>query len=117
MTEEDNRRRAPRVRIAAMVALETTGALNANNQALGSVRNVSRTGIGIETGQPPLIGQAVALRMALGDDVHELRGRTTRVDRAAGGFWQVGLDWSGCSGADLAFLEEVLRAVEQQPLA
>ncbi len=117
MTDEDNRRRAPRVRIAAIAAMETKGQLNACNQALGTVRNVSSTGIGLETGQPPLAGQTVILRIARGDDVHELKARATRVQRGKGNFFEVGLDWSGCSGADLAFLDDVLREVADQPLA
>ncbi|MBL8754322.1 MAG: PilZ domain-containing protein [Planctomycetes bacterium] len=100
-----------------MAAIETKGTLNANNQALGSVRNVSRTGIGLETGQPPMVGQGVVLRIAYGDDLHELKTRTTRVVPGKGNFYEVGLDWTSCSGTELAFLDEVLRAVEKQPLA
>jgi hypothetical protein len=116
MSHDDNRR-APRVRIAALATLETTGALNPNNQALSVVKNVSRTGIGIETGQPPLRGQTVMLRLAIDDAMHLLRTRATRVQRrGSSNFYEVGLDWSGCSPEQLAFLDDVLRLVEEQPL-
>ena len=73
MSQNEDKRRAPRVRIAAVTSLETVGTRNANNQGMGVVKNVSRTGIGIETGQPPLRGQLVILRLAIDDVTHELR--------------------------------------------
>jgi hypothetical protein len=118
MVHEDDRRRAPRVRVAAVASLETRGSLNANNQALCSVKNVSRTGIGLQTGQPPLVGQGVLLRLSLDDRLVELRTRATRVQRQGNSsFYEVGLDWGTCGAPELAFLDEVLKVVEQQPLA
>lgn len=117
MTRKDQRR-SPRVRVAAVAALETVGRLNNNNQALGAVKNVSRNGIGIETGQPPMRGQAVMLRLALNDVVHELRTHATRVTkRGNGNFYEVGLDWSSCTEEQLSFLDEILQAVDEQPLS
>jgi hypothetical protein len=117
MTNDQDRRRAARVRVAAVASLETLGTLNPNNQGLSVVKNVSRTGIGIETGQPPMRGQAVILRLALDDQTHELRTRATRVARrGTSNFYEVGLDWSGCSAEQMSFLDEILKAVEAQPL-
>jgi hypothetical protein len=116
MTDDSNRRRAPRTRVVAVASLETRGVLNANDQALCVVRDMSRTGIGLETGQPPLVGQRVILRLVLDDESHELRTRATRVQRRGkGNFYQVGLDWSECAADELAFLDRVLEAYEQQP--
>ncbi|MBX3465170.1 MAG: PilZ domain-containing protein [Planctomycetes bacterium] len=115
MTEEHDRRRGQRVRVAAAATLATQGRLNANDQAFCAVRDVSRSGIGLETGQPPLIGQRVLLRLALDETVHELRTLATRVQRRArSDYYEVGLDWSGCTPEQLAFLEEVLAVVETQ---
>lgn len=117
MTETSNRRRAGRVRVAAIATMETKGTLNANDQALCTVRNVSRTGIGVETGQPPIPGQAVVLRLALDDEVHELKTRTTRVQRRGkSNFYDVGLDWNVCTQSQLKFLDEVLAVIEEVPL-
>jgi len=117
MTEISNRRRADRVRVAAIATMETKGTLNANDQALCSVRNVSRTGIGVETGQPPIPGQAVMLRLALDDEMHELKTRATRVQRRGkSNFYEVGLDWNVCTEAQLSFLDKVLEVIEQSPL-
>ena len=116
MTRKDQRR-SPRVCVAAVVAREAIGRLNNNNQALGTVKNVSRHGIGLETGQPPMRGQVVVLRLALNDVVHELRTRAIRVTkRGDGNFYDVGLDWSNCSEEQLSFLDEILRVVDEQPL-
>lgn len=117
MTQDQNRRRATRVRIAAVAALETVGMRSGNNQGLSVVKNVSRTGVGIETGQPPIKGQTVILRLALGDATHALQARATRIKRrGTSNFYEVGLDWSGCTTEQLAFLDEILKVVEQQPL-
>jgi hypothetical protein len=114
--QHDDDRRHPRVRIAAVASLETKGQLNANDQALGSVRDVSRSGIGLQTGQPPLRGQAVILRIAVDDEVHELRAHATRVTKVGNSnFYDVGLDWGPCTVEQLAFLEKALAAIEQQP--
>jgi hypothetical protein len=114
--DDDNRRRATRVRVAAVAALETQGRLAPNDQALCSVRNVSRTGIGLETGQPPLAGQRVLLRLCLDDAMHELRTTATRVQRrGSSNFYDVGLDWSECTEPQLAFLDRVLHHFDRQP--
>jgi hypothetical protein len=116
MEQDDDRRRQPRVRVAAFATMETTGALNANNQALCAVKDVSRTGIGLTTGQPPMRGQTVIVRLALDDEIHELRTRATRVERnGTSNFYVVGLDWSLCSPDELSFLDRALSAVETQP--
>ena len=112
----DERRRAPRVRVAAIATLETRGSLDANNQAVGSVRDLSRLGIGVETGQPPRPGQTVILRLALDETIRELRTHVTRVQQRRSHFFDVGLDFSACGGDDLLFLDEVLAAVERTPL-
>lgn len=113
--DDDDRRRHPRQRVAASAALETGGSYNPNNQALCSVRNVSRSGIGVETGQPPLCGQEVLLRVALDDEIHEVKTRATRVVQAedSKSFYEVGLDWSECSAEELEFLDRVFDAVAQ----
>ena len=112
----DDRRRSPRVRVAAIASMKTCGSLNANDQALCAVLDLSRHGIGVETGQPPSPGQGVLLRIALDDRIHELKTRVTRVERRGSShFYRVGLDWSHCSPAQLAFLDEVL-AAQTKPL-
>jgi hypothetical protein len=104
------------VRVAAFATLETRGRLNANDQALCSVLNVSRHGIGLQTGQPPMTGQGVILRLVLDDEMHELRTFATRVDRRGDtNFYDVGLDWSRCTPDQLDFLDQVLGAFEAEP--
>ncbi len=116
MTYHPDRRRGERVRVAAVAALETKGKFKPNDQGLGAVRDVSRFGIGLETGQPPLVGQRVLLRVAIDDDVHELTCLATRVERREGSnFYDVGLDWSSCTPEQLLFLGRIIQlAVEHQ---
>lgn len=105
---ENDLRRHPRLRIAALAAMRTGGLLNPTDQALGSVVDVSRSGIGLQTGQPPMVGQAVHLRISLDDEIHEVFARATRVERDQGAnFYRVGLDWNVGSEAELKFLDEV----------
>ncbi len=116
MSQDQDRRRNPRVRVAACATLETKGVLNANDQAFCSVRDVSQVGIGLETGQPPMVGQGVVLRVALDDTVHELRTLATRVQRRGNSnFYEVGLDWGNCTPEQLDFLREVLTVIDQNP--
>ncbi|MEO6594108.1 MAG: PilZ domain-containing protein [Planctomycetota bacterium] len=116
MSQENERRRTDRTRIAAFATLETKGVLNACNQALCSVLDVSMSGIGLETGQPPVVGQGVIMRLCLDDVVHELRTLATRVERrGSSNFYHVGLDWSSCSPEQLTFLDRVLAHFEKQP--
>ena len=113
--DSQDRRRSHRVRVAASASLKTYGSLNANNQALCSVRDLSRNGIGLETGQPPTSGQGVTLRIALDDKIHELQTLATRVERCGTShFYHVGLDWSGCSEEELKFLDEVLGVLQNE---
>ena len=92
--------------------------MNNNDQAMASVRDLSRTGIGLETGQPPLKGQTVLLRLSLGDEIIELTTRATRVQQLKGShFYHVGLDWSNCSDEQLAFLDDVLDAITDNTAA
>jgi hypothetical protein len=105
-------RRGKRVKVSGIATLET-GGLNATNQAVCTVRDLSRSGIGLETGQPPEVGQVVRLRLVLNGAMVTLSTIATRVDRRANSnFYQVGLDWSRCKPDELAFLDEVLNAVE-----
>lgn len=114
MTKDRERRRSPRVRVAACATLETKGVLNAGDQAFCSVRDVSQVGIGLETGQPPMAGQGVILRVAMDDTVHELRTLATRVERRGdSNFYEVGLDWSNCTPEQLEFLREVLSVIDR----
>lgn len=111
MPSSDDRRRSPRLRIAACAAIETLGRRNEGNQALGTVRDVSATGIGLETGQPPLPNQEVYLRIALNDEIEEVPARTTRIRRVdSSNFYEVGLDWGACTAEQMAFLERVFEA-------
>jgi len=78
------------------------------------VRDLSRSGIGLETGQPPDVGQVVRLRLALHGEVFVLHTIASRVERRGNSnFYVVGLDWSRCKPKELTFLDEVLKSVEQ----
>ncbi|MBL8725599.1 MAG: PilZ domain-containing protein [Planctomycetes bacterium] len=112
----DEHRRHPRAQLTAVAALQTLGRLNANDQGIATVRDVSRSGIGLRTGQPPLQGQAVILRLGIGDEILELTTLATRVRRCGDShFYDVGLDWSNCSAEQLAFLDRFVELAEVQP--
>jgi hypothetical protein len=105
-------RRGKRVKASGIATLET-GGLNATNQAVCTVRDLSRSGIGLETGQPPEVGQVVRLRLVLNGQMVTLSTIATRVDRRLGSnFYVIGLDWSRCKPDELAFLDTALKAVD-----
>jgi len=102
--------------MAACATLATGGVLSAGDQAFCTVQDVSRTGIGLQTGQPPMCGQPVRVRIGIDDEIHELCALTTRVERIGqGNFYRVGLDWSGCSPEQVAFLDRFLAIAELEP--
>lgn len=99
----------PRQRLSAFAALETTDR-HANDQAFSAVADVSRSGIGLRTGQPPFKGQRVILRLAIGDDIHTITATATRINKRDAYTFHVGLDWSDCTDTEIAFLDEYLAA-------
>lgn len=101
------RRRSERRRVAAFAALVAVGR-HGSDQSFSAVVDISRNGICVRTGQPPLVGQTVLLRLAIGEDIHVLGTRVTRVRSRPGGVHEVGLDWTQCSAEDLQFLDEYL---------
>lgn len=116
MVRGEDRRRATRVRVVALATLQTTDPRHACDQAVCTVRDISRVGIGLEAGQPPMRGQTVLLRLLLDDRVHELRTRATRVTRRGNSnYYEIGLDWHSCTPEQMAFLDEVLEVFGAQP--
>lgn len=111
MTEGAERRRSPRTVLAAFAALEAQGRHH-NDQAFASVADVSRVGIAVHTGQPPIPGQQVVVRIALGEEIHEVTTTVTRVTRRSADLFDVGLDWSHCDPTTLEFLERVFEQAE-----
>ena len=118
MSNQD-RRRSSRSRFAATAALFVHGRLLPNDQALCSVLNISRHGVGLETGQPPREGQHVLVRLAVGDEIHELQATTQRVEPIENrpNFYEVGLEWSQCSPKELEFLNRFVEKFDASPLA
>lgn len=112
MTEHELRR-SPRQRVAAIAALRMDGLLNPCDQGIASVFDMSRCGIGLQTGQPPMLGQSVHLRISLDDVIHEVSARATRVDSdPLTHFYRVGLDWNASSEVELRFLDNVLEVAD-----
>lgn len=109
MSKEQDRRRAPRQRLQAFAALETKDR-HPNDQAFSAVTDVSRAGIGIKTGQPPLKGQRVYLRLAINDEIHEITAIASRIQKRDGYTYNVGLDWSACTDEEIKFLDDYLAA-------
>ncbi len=100
------RRKTQRQRLQAFAALETKGR-HPNDQAFCAVVDVSRSGIGLKTGQPPLQGQVVHLRLAIGDNIHTIAANASRIQKRDAYTFDVGLDWSNCTDEEVAFLDEV----------
>ncbi|MGE3175361.1 MAG: PilZ domain-containing protein [Planctomycetota bacterium] len=99
----------PRQRLQAFAALETQGR-HPNDQAFSAVTDVSRAGVGLKTGQPPLRGQRVILRLAIEEDIHTITAVATRIRKRDQHVYDVGLDWSSCSDEELEFLDSYLAA-------
>jgi len=107
------RRRHPRQPFDASGSMETQGAYDLSRTSC-SVLNVSRSGIGVETDQPPSCGQEVLLRIEFDGEVHECKTTATRIVRVEGSsLYQVGLDWSECSQEQVELLDRVFAVIEE----
>jgi hypothetical protein len=107
----------PRQRLCALAAMETKDR-HANDQAFGAVADVSHAGIGLKTGQPPLVGQTVILRLAIEEEIHTIKATATRIEQRGRHVYEVGLDWSKCSDEELEFLDRYLAVqAQQEPVA
>lgn len=98
------RRRSGRSRLAGFAAIKTIGFGKNNDQAFSALRDVSRHGVRLRTGQPPEIGDLVRVRLGVGDAIHVIEGVTRRVewvDRV----YDVGIEWIGCTEEQLGFLD------------
>ncbi len=112
MTTE--RRKTTRQRLQAFAALETKDR-HPNDQAFSAVIDVSRSGIGLRTGQPPLKGQTVHVRLAIGEEIHTIAAKATRIQQRDPYAFSVGLDWSACTDEQIAFLDDYLAALSTAP--
>lgn len=111
MSGKKSRRQAVRVPLQTCATIETTDVLTRNNQAFTVVLDVSRSGIGLRTTQPPTKGENVILRIGLGEEILRLHATVRRVTQLAKGGYDVGFEWQGCSGNDLSFLDQFIAAV------
>lgn len=109
-----DRRRSERSPLATFAAL-ATGDTSPNDQAFSVAVDVSRSGIGVRTGQPPAVGQTVVLRLAFGESIHTLTATAMRVEERARNHFDVGLDWAGCTEEQLRCLDAYLAAVAGSP--
>ena len=99
------------MRTQAYIALQSLGR-HGNDQGFGLVTDVSRTGIGLRTGQAPIRGQKVALRLSIDDEIRSLPASVIRVQprKTSKDHYDVGLDWSECSEDEIDFLHRYLLA-------
>lgn len=107
----DNRRRSERTRMPALATITTLSGSSANDQAVGTVVDVSLHGVRLRTGQPPAVGIWVRLRFAIGDQFHSIEGVTRRIAKAGprAGF-DIGIEWDDSHPERLEFLEQYIAA-------
>lgn len=115
MTRKKSRRQSARVPMHTFATIETTDILTRNNQAFTVVLDVSRTGIGVRTAQPPTEGENVILRIGVGEEIKRMNAIVRRVTPLDRGGYDVGLEWQGCTQEDLVFLDEFTTAVGSRP--
>ena len=92
MTKQDKRRRSERVAVQAYAAIQVFGLLP-NDQAFGTVVNVSASGILVSTPQAPPIGQKAIVRAAAGEELFAMEARVVRVREAAPFRFEVALEF------------------------
>ncbi|MEO0479126.1 MAG: PilZ domain-containing protein [Planctomycetota bacterium] len=106
-TETKLRPRSARLKsdqIFAALIDTVTGA----DQAFGVVRNVSSSGIGLITPQPPHKGARITAKLSVGEQMFELRMRVARSDPDPSGQTMVGLSFERHDEQRKAFLKAFL---------
>jgi hypothetical protein len=106
---DENRRRSERTRMPALATITTMSGSSVNDQAVGTVVDVSRHGVRLRTGQPPPVGTWVRMRFAIGDQFHTIEGVTRRVISAgprAG--YDIGIEWDDSEPESLRFLDRFI---------
>lgn len=102
-----DRRRAARLPGEAFASLLFDG-LEGCDQAFCVVVDVSKGGMRLRTPQPPPSGQSVRVRVALGEDICDVRGRVVRVAALGSHSYDVGLAYDPDSEQGAAFLRTFL---------
>lgn len=87
------RRRSERIDANQVFAAFKVQGLSGSDQGFGIVRNVSETGVQIQTPQPPGVPATVLLRISVGEEVFELTMQVRRVEAVGNGVHEVGMDF------------------------
>ncbi len=104
----EDRRRSRRMGAEQVFAAFKVQGLAGSDQAFGVVRDVSETGVRIETPQPPVVPSTVLLRISVGEDVFELTMQVRRVHAEGNGVHIVGMDFLRLDAQRTRFLERFL---------
>ncbi len=81
---------------------------DSEDHALGIVSNVSVRGLGIRTPNRFFVGESVVLRVAAGNQLHNMRVEVRRAEPTDNGLWDVGVEFDPNTGPTQQFLEEFL---------
>ncbi|MBK8976028.1 MAG: PilZ domain-containing protein [Planctomycetes bacterium] len=84
--------------------------LEASPESFGIVRNVSHTGLAIETPSPPRLCRRVDLQVSVGEELFDLTTIVRRVQPLGGGRHLVGLELGGAPAERTPFLRAILAA-------
>jgi hypothetical protein len=104
MTGRDRERQSERVAVQAYAAIQVFG-LRPNDQAFGTVINVSAGGILVLTPQAPPIGQTAIVRAAAAEELFAMEARVVRVDRIGQNRFEVALEFTAREREQHRFLK------------
>ena len=111
----DERRKSPRVQVCdpiSYLSLDTDGTLSHHN--VGVVRNVSQTGIRLETFQP-ILSEKIELMLF---DIHknqiEVRGKVVYSSQNDAGLYDIGIHLTGTTAENLRFVKALVKSYHYQ---
>ncbi|MFQ5504852.1 MAG: PilZ domain-containing protein [Planctomycetota bacterium] len=109
--DQSDRRCGERTETCKCAAIEVH---SGQDQALGVVFDVSSSGIGLRTGQPPRVDDTVTIRVASEHTIHSVCARVVRVTNVDQSAFLVGLRYDAPGLQVDPFVREVLgRSVEE----
>ena len=110
-------RRGQRVTAPAFAVLMSDEISDPIAPTFGAVANLSRSGIAVRVPCAFPRGNAVRVRIGIGDHIHEIEARVVRTRKRSNKIYDVALEWTDVSPAAVQLRDSLLRRVAAEKLA
>ena len=110
-------RRGQRVTAPAFAVLMSDEVSEPIAPAFGAVANLSRSGIAVRVPCAFPKGNAVRIRIGIGDQIHEIEARVVRTRKRSNKVYDIALEWTDVTPAAVQLRDSLLRRIAAEKLA